>query len=300
MPTPKAAPAATEYKLNVQSALTRRLLLAALVLLCARPAFGQGASMAVVVNSSKPVSAGATWTVVQHPNNVTCSFSGSGAHTCAVTSSATTAGNLLILLSSAFNNNGEPTFSSASGDGTWTHCPGAAAGNNTVSTSWLVTDCAYRLSATGGATSESFTWTISLGTTELDVDVELIEVHRSTGTATYDSDNTATSSSCSSCVGPTVTLSTSSDYIAQWGAFDNATPTSISSPYSNPFDNNDTGNVFGAFAGALNQSSGAGPTWTVASGPGAFSGVALPQDCLQYARTQVNAKKILVSKPQVR
>jgi len=251
----------------------KRPFFAALLSMCAVLLFASpSSSQHVSPMHNKGAAGGVTWTVIQHPHNFTCSFSASGTHACTVTNTQnTTAGNLLILHSSSYNNNGAPVFVSASGDGSWTHCPSAAASENYSSTNFLVADCAYILSATGGAATVTFNWSTSLGAGN--IDVELIEVHRSTGAATYDTDGTATSASCSSCVGPTLTLGGSSEFIAQWGGFANAAPSAISGAYSNPFDT-DNANVFGAFAGALNQSSGTGPTWTVTAGGSAMAGVA--------------------------
>jgi hypothetical protein len=244
------------------------MLLVALGFLCSVPA----PAHQVRIPGPGGASGGVTWTVVQHPNNFTCAPTGSGNKSCSVTSSATAAGNLLILLSSAWGTNGKPTFVSASGDGTWTHFSAANAFINYTGTTWVVTDGAYILSATGGATTETFTWNYPGGTTD-GIDVELIEVQRSTGTATFDAQATGTNAGCSHCVAPSVSVSGSSDYIVQWVAF-SLSINSISSPYSNPFDPENT-NVQGAFAGALNQSSGTGPTWTMSGGgAAALSGVA--------------------------
>jgi hypothetical protein len=243
------------------------MLLVALGFLCSVPA----PAHQVRIPGPGGASGGVTWTVVQHPNNFTCTPTGSGNKSCSVTSSATAAGNLLILLSSAFGTNGKPTFVSASGDGTWTHCPAANAFLNYTSTDWLVTDCAYILSATGGATTETFTWNYPSGAG--DIDVELLEVYRSTGTATFDANATATNLSCSHCAAPSVSISGSSDYIAQWVAFSQDI-VSIDGAYSSPFDLENS-NVEGGFAGALNQSSGTGSTWTMnVGGAAALSGVA--------------------------
>jgi hypothetical protein len=219
---------------------------------------------------------GVTWTVVQHPHNFTCSAATSGNLGCTVTASATTAGHLLILVSSAFEgqtgtNHTAPTFVSASGDSTWTHCASSYAHVEYTINAFENADCAYILSATGGATSFTFTWSFPTSTDSAAVDVELLEVARSSGTAAFDTGNTATSSGCASCVGPTLTLSGASDYIAQWNGNANGC-TAISGAYTNPFDN-DNSNVFGTFAGALNQSSGTGPTWTCTSGGAAMSGI---------------------------
>jgi hypothetical protein len=91
------------------------------------------------------------------------------------------------------------------------------------------------------------------------LDVELYEVHRSTGTATYDTGSASTTlTSCTSCTPPSITLA-GPDFVATWGGFFQVP--SISSPYSNPNDI-DNVNVFGGFAGALNQSSYSAATWS--------------------------------------
>jgi hypothetical protein len=222
-------------------------------------------------------SGGVTWTVSQHPRNFTCSASAAGNLACSVTATSTGAGHLLILASSSFElqtgtNHTAPSFVSASGDSTWTHCPASYSHIEYITNNYQAGDCAYILSAAGGATSLTFTWSFPATTTAANVDVEFYEVIRSTGTATYDTGNTATSASCSSCTAPTLTLGGSDDYIAQWLSQGGGI-SSVASPYSNPFDN-DTSNVFGAFAGALNQSSGTGPVWTCTAGGAALSGVA--------------------------
>jgi hypothetical protein len=57
--------------------------------------------MSAVVNSPKPAS-GVTWALVQHPNKFICSGLTSGNLSCSVTVTSTTAGNLLVMLSSSF------------------------------------------------------------------------------------------------------------------------------------------------------------------------------------------------------
>lgn len=219
---------------------------------------------------------GAAWTLIQHPHNYTCSYSSAAPTTlhCAVTATATTAGNLLIFLSSVFQNGtgiSALLTSSASGDSTWTHCSVCYFPEQYETKEWEIVDAWYILSATGGATSFTFSWNILLdecnGAGGCFVDAELLEVHRSTGTATFDAGNAngsgATGSAdCTSCVGPALTLSGTSDYIAQWMGYGGDSIVGISgAAYTNPIDIDNT-NVFGAFAGALNQSSGAAQTWT--------------------------------------
>jgi hypothetical protein len=215
----------------------------------------------LVVNSAYSAPP-ATWTLVQHPNNFGCTVAGTGSTqtiACTVTATATTAGNALILLSSIFGgSNTAPTFLSASGDSTWTHCPSSYATQAALET----VDCAYILSAAGGATSITFNWTGNTSnTSHFYADVELLEVHRSAGTASYDAGAATTVSGTASRVGPACSIAGTSDYVAQWIA-ESATIVSISgAAYTNPFDLDNT-SVDAAFAGALNQSSAPAQTWT--------------------------------------
>ncbi len=216
---------------------------------------------------------GITWTLIQHPHNFTCSVTATGSTqitTCTVTlSSNTVAGNGLILLSS-FGNDAipvvAPTFSSASGDSTWTHCP---AQYKFISNIYgVATDCAYILSAAGGASTVTFSWTGTYGAmSDVVADAELLEIHRSTGSATFDACTTGTGC-ITSVTGTGARTSpscpiTGTDYVAQWIADTSPTINSISgAAYTNPFDV-DNSNVEGGFAGALTQSSAPAQTWTV-------------------------------------
>lgn len=187
-----------------------------------------------------------TWTLVQNLNNFTCTTA-----SCSKTGVTTTAGDLLVLCSAISATS--PSYSSASGDGTWTHPTGVAGVQGTYAT-----DCVYRLSATGGTgLTINFTWT---GSSVVGNDIEFYEVRRSTGTATYDVGNKATSV-CTSCTGPALTLTGTSDFIAQIGLFYN-TFTAPGAPWTNPSDLDNGGNIHAGFLGALNQSSGSAITWS--------------------------------------
>lgn len=223
---------------------------------------------------------GATWTVVQHVKN-TCTTTGTGSTqilSCAVTVTSTTAGNLLILGAAAFTSqqNIAATFSSASGD-TFTHCPAnlvnAASGGNTNTA-----DCAYRLSATGGATSLTWAWTANVpAANAYDSTVEALEIKRSSGTATFDGCSSgstcfSSSTSCTSCAVATPSITGTSDYVLQWGSFSGGAPSAISGAgYNQPFDTDSTTKA--GFAGALNQSSVIAQNWTQTSGRAAMSAV---------------------------
>jgi hypothetical protein len=214
------------------------------------------------------ISTGVTWTLIQHLKTVNC---GNSNATCSISGVTTTAGDLLILVGTNDDSAQHIVFSSASGDSTWTHCPASGASENYSGSNWLASDCAYILSAAGG-TGLTISWTWNLAAVAHAV--ELYEVRRSTGTATYDTGNVASASSCGSCTGPTLTLTGSSDFIAQWGSFENSIAPPGTSPWLNPNDS-DNSNTDSAWVGALNQSSGAGPTYTqTGAGGGAMSAVA--------------------------
>lgn len=211
----------------------------------------------VAASGSSAAQPAATWTIIQHPGNYTCTGTNTTTVNCTVKTAATTAGNLLILMSSIYSKGSSgPVVSSASGGGTWTHCPNGAASVSYSSGSWNAVDCGYILSASGGATSVTLSWTGSF--TAANVDLELVEVHRSTGTATYDNGNLAETASCASCSAPALSLTGSSDFIMQFGSFA-AVPTAISGGYSADFDQS---NVQGGWAAIWNVSSYAAPVWT--------------------------------------
>jgi hypothetical protein len=198
------------------------------------------------------------YSVVQHVFNI-CQPVASGSP-CAVTVSATTAGNLLIIAAGAENITGvTPVFAAASGDGTWTHptTPGCYSNIPTVGITDTA-DCAYRLSAAGGATSITWTWTGDVAGTYL----EVIEVAKATGAMfSFDTAGGLTNASCVTCPAPTLTI-TSVDYILQWATPWNkvvAITGGDVAGYQSPADFNSAGN-FGV-AGAANATSGAPPSW---------------------------------------
>lgn len=228
--------------------------------------------------------AGVTWTLIQHPSNFTCNPGGAGSSgTCTLSGfTATGANHLLILVSSAYDApiaGSGASFSVVGNNGSdtaLTHCAAAGATFQYISQNWVSSDCSYILNSAGGTTSFTATWNWggSLGgSPSWFIDLELIEVARSTGSATFDTSNSSTNASCNPCTAPTLSISGSSDYIAQWAAIGQSDATSISGAYSNPFDNDTS--LAAAFSGALNQSSGTGPSWTMgATAKLTMSGVA--------------------------
>jgi hypothetical protein len=226
---------------------------------------------------SHPASGTVTWTLVQHPNNFTCNASGTTVSSASCTLSGITApaaGHAFIVAVTSFDDNISiaPSLSSVVGnngsDTTLTHCPSTAATLQYIASNWVLVDCYYVAVAAGGTTS--FTATVNFGSAlttpgQWQIDVELVEVSRSIGTATIDvgANSTNSGTACSSCSAPSLSITGGSDYILQIMNDPQQFTSSISGSYSNPFDN-DTTNVAAAFAGALNQSSGTGPTWTMA------------------------------------
>jgi hypothetical protein len=222
----------------------KRLIAISILLLCPATLFEQ----AIVV---KHKAAAVNWTLVQTKSNYGCYGT-----TCSV-SATVTAGNLLIMVVSS------PAaivtvYSSASGDSAWTHPATCYAISGDNGGQYQITDCVYVLAAAGGASTFTYNWTLSADSWDL----VLYEVHRSTGTAAYDTSNANFSNACKSCVGPALTLSGSNDYIAQWISYTLPGINALSSPWTSP-NLYDGGNVYGRFAGALNQTSGSAVTWGV-------------------------------------
>jgi hypothetical protein len=242
--------------------LMRRLIA---LFFCVATCVSAQMNQAIAVNTPHP------FAKIQSPSNVTCSGNISpSSQTCVVTATATTSGHgLLALLSariveSTGSNPTQPAFVSMTGDSAWTHCSAGLIGAaNNPANAWQVTDCAYITSSTGGATT--FTWTESFAgftTGGYSMDVTLIEFSKSNGAIIFDTGNSTSSSACTSCGGPAITLTGTSEYIFDWMSSSGGTAISISgAQYTTPFIT-DLSNVEGAFAGAINQSSAPVNTWT--------------------------------------
>lgn len=213
---------------------------------------------------------GATWTLVQSAHTFTTNV-----ESVTVTTSPTTAGNLLIALNSYSTTDGSapPTLTSMTGDSAWTRCPEGYAQNQFEATDYVATDCMYILNAAGGTTSFSNLW-VNNASGGVENDLVILEYNISSGNAYYDTGGVLTPSSCNpNCSSPALTLNGTNDVILQWTADDNGA-TGPGAPYTSP-NLRDTTIVGAAFAGALNQSSGAAITWTAAiTTPIALAGVA--------------------------
>lgn len=225
---------------------------------------------------------GVTWTMAQVPrSNLACTAATVTTSTCTISGiTATTAGNTLLLMSALnMTASGPGTFSAASGDSAWTHCP-SQANHQADGGGQAQVDCAYILSATGGATSVSFTWGTLTGAGNVFIDVVLYEIHRSTGTATLETCGAGTATACTTVTaaspytGPVPTI-TATDFVATWNSSDPGC-TAVASPYNvSPTAIFDQTNVGGSFAGALSQTSGTAATWTCpASSPTAMAAIA--------------------------
>lgn len=256
-----------------------RILVAFVMLLSLRSALGQRTTF--YNQNITPNSPAATWTIVQVASKLTCTAASVTTSTCTISPiTATTAGNTLLLMSALnMSASGPGTFSAASGDGTWTHCP-SQANHEADGAGQSQTDCAYILSATGGATSVSFTWGTLTGAGNVFIDAVLYEIHRSTGTATLETCGAGTATACTTVTsvspytGPVPTV-TSTDFVGQWNASDPGC-TAVASPYnSSPTPIFDQTNVGGSFVGSLSQTSGTAAVYTCpASSPTAMAAIA--------------------------
>lgn len=213
---------------------------------------------------------------VQHPTNFTCTST-----SCAVTTSSTTAGNVLILWSSVeytgTGTAGVMIFSSVSDNGTsetWTHCPNSVINTSFGSTKTYALDCWYVLSAAGGATSVTANWTLTgmTGATQK-VSSRLEEWHPTTTPVYYDSGNAQyVTTNCANCAGPLGLASGSSDILSQAlmipAAFEGGhTYSAISPPYTNTDQDGSNNALLSAFTGATRFGYRA-PTWVQSTSGG--------------------------------
>jgi hypothetical protein len=234
-----------------------------------------------------------TWTIDHHTLK-TCTATGGGAQTCTATVTAITAGHAVAVLSSVYNSNGsvslsQPVHNSVTGDAdTWSRCPTnvAVALFGTVSgiKFWNMNDCFWVASATGSGTAIADLWTFQTSAgADNDIDTEVVEFHPSSGNVAIDISNGTTNAgaSCTTCVGPAMTLTGTSDIIFPWISNFNST-SAVNSPYS--ILDNDSSIVTAAFGDATNQSSATTPSWTQAStAPAVQSSIAFTASSLANA-----------------
>ena len=213
-----------------------------------------------------------TWTLAQHKENFTCSGTGPTA-ACAATVTALGAGHAAIVLSTLFAQGTTPTFGSVAGDAGLTHCPAQLAANQYSAGIWEASDCAYATSLTGSGTTVTFTWAVQSGNS-WNADIEVLELVRSTGTATLETGGTQqTTSTCATCTGPTPVVTGNADVVAVVNANENDC-TAVASPYNtSPSPQVDNSNVFGIFGWSLSQTSANTASYTCTSGGTAMSTV---------------------------
>lgn len=229
------------------------------------PAFPQ--MLQGIVGGTKPA-AGGEWTLVQHVNKANCG----GQQNCTATVSSTGAGHLLVAIASAYQTTSAITFSAISGDSTWTHCPAGYLDHNYSGSTRVATDCAYILSATGGATSIQWTWSASASNY---FSLEVMEFAWSGSSISYDTGNVGTDTTCTSCNGQALTLTGAKDVVIQWAVPGGPNITSVDAGWSTNADIDANG--YG-FAHKLNISSFSVPVWAVPSttvgvGAVAFKGI---------------------------
>lgn len=220
--------------------------------------------------------AGVTWTLSHHTTNFACTTP-----PCVTTIPQIAAGHAVLILSSVFYGNGSVTLNTPTLSGeTFTHCPSQYADQNYSGLNHSIADCYYLLSAAGGGgTSLSVPWSNADN-----VDVDVLDIVRSTGSATLETCGgggaTACTSlnsniACTSCNGPTPTVTSNPDFVASWNANENDC-TAVASPFNTaPSPDVDNSNVFGLFSWSLSQSSGNPAVYTCTSGKLGMSAIAL-------------------------
>jgi hypothetical protein len=207
-----------------------------------------------------PISASATWSLVQHPTNTSCAAS----TTCAVTLSSTTAGQLAVFTAAGLPNATHISTVTAA-LGTFVDCSNC---NSHPDTSGDNIDQGYILSINGSQT----TVTITLSTAATGTWFASVDIYSSTlGTAVFDVSGSTADASCTSCAGQALTLTGANDVIVQ-GTSTLGTVSAIASPYTNPNDA-----VAALCAGAINQSAGTAPTWTQSASTMAVSAMAFKE-----------------------
>lgn len=219
-------------------------MLAGLILLTAAPAW-------------------ASFTLVQHPLNASCS---SGNATCSVTVSSTGAGHLIVAIAGTNAGTADP-ISSVSGGGTYTNCSNCSIANSGSGT----LDAAYTLNSTSGATSISVTMSSAPSAVWK---VEILEYSFTNGPISLDaSGSTSNTTSTSSPPGQGLAVAGLNDVIVQ-AIKVGPNATAISGSYTSPADFSGS---YG-WAGWVNTITGTAPTWTSsASSQSAVLGIAFTE-----------------------
>lgn len=209
---------------------------------------------------------GGTWSVSQHISTASCSTTPSGStFSCTLTlPSNTGTGHAGILIAGIVSDTGinDPTFSSATGGGTWSEDTNVRSGPNTITGVAKLYTMGAVTTTTAGSGSVTFSFNDS--TPIIGWGLGFVELNCSTSFS-FESPSVAASRTASATpAGAAVTISGTSDAIVQ--AIipgDNVTGISGGAGYTAWTVDLNSGN-FG-FAGAINTTNGAAPTWALAS-----------------------------------
>jgi hypothetical protein len=210
-----------------------------------------------------PSKASATWTCAQGATGCTVTTArtcvASGVTSCAITVTSTNAHAVEVICMAVTST--ARTISSASDGGFTT----ATASHGTDTTAGGA-ECAYNLNATGGATSITCTFN---GTAA--AQCEFFEFTGTGSSFTFDTANTVDhSSTCTTCSGVALTLTTSNNYILVQALDPVGTASAINQSYTGIFSGGD------GFAFKINVSSaGTTPNWTTTSGRSAGGAIAI-------------------------
>ena len=207
--------------------------------------FGQSTHFIPQIFGTQPTSGGTVnWTLANFTYFGTCG----NVTSCSPTGVPNfTAGNAVVLGAMTGATTANPITGVTGGGGTWVHCPScsvAHSGSGSV-------DFYYNLSVAGGAPSLN----VTIGSSFPFFAVQVWEVNRGTGTATYDTSNTATPATCTSCATPALTLTGSKDAI-----FELAAPANSITAISTYTFNSNADSVGVAYG--LNITTGTAVNWT--------------------------------------
>lgn len=206
----------------------------------------------------------ATWTLVHSASNATCPGSGTS---CAITVSSTGAGHVIVLW----------FYMPTAGAGTNSIASVSCGGTYTVDTGSLITvsalggsqQMAYTLSSTSGVTTCTINTTAAMNSGGV---AAMSEYSFTAGSVAFDISGNRNQAITTNPAGVTLTLSGTNDVIVQA-----VTPDASCSAIAAPFTNPDIFPGGWGYAGAINQSSGTGPTWTCGSGADMLSAVAIKE-----------------------
>lgn len=219
--------------------------------------------LAVLLTARAPAWAG--WSLVANNTNTGCAATST---TCAITVSATTAGDIAIVTMRIGNIN-DVISSVTDGGSSYGLCPSQQCHGSQSSLAKGI-DMAYSLSLTAGRTT--VTVTRSSATNSGTWTCRVLQYRTNSGPAYYDKGGTSSAGSPTTApAGVTLAITSTHDVIVQ-EIVGNA-PNAISGSYTDPatFSGND------GWGGWVNANSGAPPTWTQSNGRAAMSAIAISE-----------------------